>query len=95
MKKLSKKQAAELAALLEKLNDAAQQYEQARSQFNEFRDDIATEIADYIEERSDAWQEGERGEAHREWCGQWENEGGQDVDLEADPDEYPDAPEEV
>jgi len=47
--------------------------------FNEFRDDIATQLNDYADERSETWQESENGERYREWIDQWEAE--LDVDI--------------
>lgn len=39
-----------------------------------FCEDIAGEIESYINERSDAWREGEKGEAYNEWLGTWQDD---------------------
>lgn len=41
---------------------------------NAFREDIAAEARGYIDERSDAWVEGDRGQAYEEFATEWEAE---------------------
>jgi hypothetical protein len=55
---------------------------------NEWRDDINTQIADYVAERSEAWREGERGAQHEEWQATY-------ADYIDDVYEYVDLPEEI
>ena len=54
--------------------------EQAVADYNEvvaeakgFADDIASQAENEIDEKSDAWREGERGQAAEEWQGEWAN----------------------
>lgn len=41
---------------------------------NSWRTDIAQEIADYISERSEKWQEGDKGQAYGQWQTEWEED---------------------
>lgn len=46
-----------------------------------FREEIAGEIESYIDERSDAWREGEKGDAYNEWLSSWQ-ESFEEVDID-------------
>lgn len=49
-------------------------YNEAISEANEWQSGIATEIQDYIDEKSEKWQEGEKGQAYASWKEQYEEE---------------------
>lgn len=51
-----------------------------------FCDDIANEIDNYISDKSDKWQEGERGEAYGAWRDEWQNVDITDIETIADPE---------
>ena len=53
-----------LVQVLERHNDVIHE-------INEFRDGVASDITDYISERSERWQEGEKGELYRAWEDAW------------------------
>ena len=81
MKKVSKKTQDRIADLFSQLDDAAGEIECAVSNYNaaayelnEIRAEVAAEIETYIDERSDRWQESERGETYAEWLNSWEEE---------------------
>lgn len=65
---------AEIAKAVSTLNDRIADLNAIIENANELRDQIQSEIADYIGEKSDKWQEGDRGQAFEEWRSQWDNE---------------------
>jgi len=91
MKKLSKKDEAQLDELHQKVVDAAVALNAARSEFEQFREEKVAEMESFFEERSERWQESEKGEAYRQWITEWEREVLDEVD-EA-PEEYPTEPD--
>jgi len=46
---------------------------------NAFCQDIASQLQDYYDDRSERWQEGDAGEQYQEWINTW---GGMEVDSE-------------
>jgi len=71
------------------LTEAIEAYNEALADAVGWRDDMAQEMQDYFDERSERWQEGEDGTAYGEWINEW-----QVADLEelVTP-ELPDEPE--
>ncbi len=56
------------------VENAQADYNAAVIDANNFRDDVASEISSYIDDKSDNWRDSERGSAHEEWKSQWETE---------------------
>lgn len=54
------------------LATARAEYEEAFNSASELRDDVVSQIDDHIEEKSEAWQEGDRGSAFSSWKDEWE-----------------------
>lgn len=65
---------AEIAKAVSLVNDRINDLNAIIENANELRDQIQSEIADYIGEKSDKWQEGERGQAFEDWRAQWDCE---------------------
>jgi len=66
------------------------------SDANELRDEIASAAQDYMGEKSEKWQEGERGVAYQEFASAWENEVEEIEEVEAEElDRYSDTPETI
>lgn len=59
-------------------------------EFESFREDVTSEMQDYFDARSEAWQTGDRGEDYLAWLDAW-NDGMED--LPSDPPDCPDAPD--
>lgn len=79
MKKLNKEHRATRDRLMSELEVAQMHVEQAieayRAKVQEtqaFCQDVAEEIATYINDKSDRWQEGDRGQAYSDWQQMWE-----------------------
>lgn len=79
-----------LQTTLDSLAEPLSDYNGALNDLREFAQEIASDIQSYVDERSDRWQEGERGEAYRSWQGEWES---YDYDLEEVEIEMPDRAE--
>jgi hypothetical protein len=88
--KLTKAESAKLAELRTALENAALAYNAARNELISFRDEIHDKIETYIGNKSDKWQEGERGAAFQEWCDAWTEDPGDEAE-ESIP-EYPEEP---
>ena len=82
----------ELAAAVSKYNDtvseAKVEVEAAVEKFNglvtnvkEFTDGVAQRASDEFDDKSEKWQEGERGEAASSWKDEWENFGLEEIDV--------------
>lgn len=80
---------ASFEAAHEHLALAVDQYNGAVGDAETFRDDIAQEMQDYWDERSERWQEGEAGLAYEAWIDAWT---GADLEM-IDCPELPDEPE--
>lgn len=64
-------------------------YNDAVQEFEDFRDEIATAMQDYIADRSDTWLESDRGGDYEAWANAWDTVLDE---LEAEPPLVPDAP---
>lgn len=79
MKKLSREQRetrdrliGELEVVEQKLNEAAEAYRAKLVEAQEFCASVADEIRAYFDDKSEKWQESERGQAYEEWATGWE-----------------------
>jgi chromosome segregation ATPase len=63
-----------IASHLETVESAIEAYNEVVRDANEFRDNINTEQNEFFSEKSEKWQEGEKGDAYSSWMGEWENE---------------------
>jgi hypothetical protein len=71
------------------LVDAIDEYNGVVQDVVTYRDEIAQEMEDYYEERSERWQEGDAGQAYTNWMEAWT-----EVELdELEQVELPDEPE--
>jgi len=64
--------AEEFEPIIEKINEAIERYNESLTDLESFCSDTAQAISDYISDRSDAWQEGDRGQQYQQWQGAWE-----------------------
>lgn len=86
----------ELELLRNKIERAIGDYNETATEVRDFRDEIAQEIQDYMDERSDAWREGDKGGAYSEWQTQWGNIDLEDLEFELPEDlEAPSVPEDI
>lgn len=53
---------------------AVEEYNSAVSDANGFRDDIANEIENSIDDKSERWQQSDAAESYREWLAAWQEE---------------------
>lgn len=81
MKKVSKETQERIANLFSELEEAAgdiecavERYNTAVFELNEVRGEVAGLIQEYIDERSERWQESERGDLYTQWLDSWEEE---------------------
>jgi chromosome segregation ATPase len=56
------------------VEEAETAYNETVADFRSFQAEIAQQIRDYMDERSEKWQEGLRGQAYAGWIEPWENE---------------------
>ena len=64
------------------VEEALTAYNQAVSGINDFASERAIEITEYMDERSDAWRDGENGERYANWLGEFENFESEEVALD-------------
>ncbi len=81
-----------LGAAKEKLEEDQQKYNDELEKLRDFRDGIVSEMDDYIADRSEKWQEGERGQNYVSWKDEWEQLDLEPIELslpdELDSDEF-------
>jgi hypothetical protein len=89
MTKLSKDQQKKKDELFKKLEETKGALETALTSYNEvvgevteFRDEVVSEMDDYYSNKSDKWQEGEKGEAYSSWKDQWESFEIEEVEID-------------
>ena len=63
-----------ILAASSEVTGALADYNDAVKAANAFQQDIASEIDNFISDKSEKWQEGERGEAYTAWKEIWEEE---------------------
>lgn len=84
MKKLNKTQVARMATLGTELQETYDAYDTAVTELNEklqefknFRDEVVSEMDEYLSERSEKWHEGDAASQYQDWKSTWEQ-----LDLE-------------
>ena len=55
------------------LDTALNAHNEKLTELRDFSNDIVSEIQEYMDERSDKWQESENGERYAEWKSSWED----------------------
>ena len=63
---------AEIALQWEDIESAKEAYNQTIQEANALQEEIASDIDNYVGERSEKWQEGEQASRYEDWKGQWE-----------------------
>ena len=66
-------------------NEQVYAYNVLLEQAWELRDEIVSDQETYYEERSEEWQQDDKGEAHQEWSEEW---GGADLEAVEEIDEF-------
>lgn len=69
-------EAAKLEPLVAKYNEAVEKVE-------EFRAEIAQELTDHFDEKSEKWQEGDAGSSYSSWKGEWESLSAEQIEIAA------------
>jgi uncharacterized protein YukE len=54
-------------------NEALEAYNETVEEANRFAADVGAEIAEYTADKSEKWQEGDKGQAYQEWQTEWES----------------------
>jgi 2-succinyl-5-enolpyruvyl-6-hydroxy-3-cyclohexene-1-carboxylate synthase len=78
---------AEMLSLFENVQAATEEYNEVVDQANGWRDDIHNAQEAFFDEKSERWQEGDRGENYSSWAEEWDNALEQ-VEVDC-PDEIP------
>ena len=63
------------------VEDALEKYNSIVSDLESWKEDITSQIQEYIDERSEKWQEGDRGQAYQEWLSAYENTSIESVEM--------------
>jgi hypothetical protein len=79
-----------MAAEWAKVEEAIADYNAAVESANEFRDGVHADMEGYYEDRSEKWQEGEKGSAYSDWMNEWDE---YFSELEVDPPNPVDEPD--
>lgn len=72
-------QATEAVTILEA---AAEKYNEAMQSLRAFRDEVVEQIETIFDEKSEKWQESDKGTAWSEWMDQWKNHDFDDITIE-------------
>jgi hypothetical protein len=56
------------------VNSFLADYQGAVSEANELRDQIHSEMVEYFDNKSEGWQQGDRGDAYQTWMDEWDHE---------------------
>lgn len=88
MQRLGKEQAQQKEALAAKLEAAATQVQAAIESYNAvldevrtFQEEVTNEAQGYFDDRSEKWQEGEKGEAYQAWVDEWYAADAEDIEV--------------
>jgi hypothetical protein len=73
---------AAIEAATEPVNGAIERYNEIVGKAREFAADVASQAESDIGDKSERWQEGERGQAAQEWQQEWEGLSFEDIELE-------------
>lgn len=71
-----------LETLREALRSDIARYNEVISEARGFAEDIASQADSDFDEKSERWQEGDKGQAASQWRSEWENAGLDDVEIE-------------
>jgi hypothetical protein len=71
-----------VADLFAPVQTAIDEYNAIIADAEGFRDDVISQIDDYMSERSEKWLEGERGQAYGEWKDSWDNLSFEEIPIE-------------
>jgi len=66
-------------------NEQVYAYNELLERASNLRDEIVSDQETYYEERSERWQQGDKGEAHQEWSDEW---AGADLEAVEEIDEF-------
>jgi hypothetical protein len=69
------------------LEAATNKYNEALAEAREFAEGVASDIESHYDDKSERWQEGERGQAVQEMLGEWQGFDAEDLDVHR-PEEY-------
>jgi uncharacterized protein YukE len=75
-----------IALAISKANEKVTLVNSAIERLNNVRQEIADDIQSFIDDKSDAWRDGERGSAYSEWAESWGNEIEQISEIDESPD---------
>ena len=78
-------QGGEVQSAIYYYNEQVYAYNELLEQASNLRDEIVSDQETYYEERSDTWQQGDKGEAHQEWSDEW---AGADLEAVEEIDEF-------
>lgn len=60
-----------LSELFNQIQADKQDYESELEETNEFLESVHSEMQEYFDERSEKWQESEKGSAYQDWMDEW------------------------
>jgi DNA repair exonuclease SbcCD ATPase subunit len=85
--------AREVETFNEKMRDAFRDVETARDEYNSaladalsFAEDVATDAQEYFDNKSEKWQESDKGAAHTDWMDTLSNFGAEECNLDTPDD---------
>lgn len=70
----------------DEIREAVTEYNAALEDAGSVADDIASRIRDYCDERSEKWQEGERGQSYQAWIDEFETFDRSEIEIDYPPD---------
>lgn len=73
---------ARLEEVTQDVSSALETYNEAVAEARSFMEDVASERQLEWEDKSERWQEGERGQAAQEWISAWESDPPEDVEID-------------
>jgi predicted nucleic acid-binding Zn-ribbon protein len=67
------------------LQDKVTAYNETLAPLREFKDDISSRLEEEISDKSERWQESDKGQAASEWQQEWANADIEDIELDGVP----------
>lgn len=64
------------------VDQAVEEYNAVLAEAKAFAEGIAADAQSHYDDKSEKWQEGERGQAYQAWIGEWENVNLDDLEVE-------------
>lgn len=99
MKRLNKKQAAQLTELTDAVETAKIAVDEKVEELNDaivklegFRQEMRDDMESYYEEKSERWQEGDNGQMYYDWMNAWDQEVTEVESPDVEVPEYPEEP---